>query len=156
MQRTRLNTIVNQATLQFRQWVFNPWRRLSVIVISLLFGNFFATAISATAGQAAKLDVTISAILVIFVETVSWVYYRFAPKQRRDRALDTVPTDAALAAFNADPSLSRSTDQASGQRFDQTLDLGPVRSRSTLAESLNAFKLGMIYGLFVEAFKLGS
>ncbi len=157
MQRTRLNALTTQATLQFRQWVFNPWRRLSVIVISLLFGNFFATAISATAGQAAKLDVTISAILVIFVETVSWIYYRFAPKRSlRDRTADTLPTDTALISSGADPALSRSTGQAPSPSFDASLDLGPVRSRSTLAESLNAFKLGMIYGLFVEAFKLGS
>ncbi|MEL6940253.1 MAG: DUF565 domain-containing protein [Cyanobacteria bacterium J06598_1] len=150
MQRTRLNTLVTQATLQFRQWVFNPWRRLSVLVISVLFGNFFATAISATAGQAAKLDVTISAILVIFVEIISWLYYRFAP--RRDRSSQQL-SDGERGALSLDA-------QPSGSGFGSSdlgqIDLGPVRSRSTLAEALNAFKLGMIYGLFVEAFKLGS
>ncbi|MGB5914727.1 MAG: DUF565 domain-containing protein [Phormidesmis sp.] len=157
MQRTRLNTLTAQATLQFRQWVFNPWRRLSVIVISLLFGNFFATAISATAGQAAKLDVTISAILVVFVETVSWAYYRFAPKRRlRDRTANTLPTDTALISSRTDPAIGGGADPNLSLSFESSLDLGPVRSRSTLAESLNAFKLGMIYGLFVEAFKLGS
>ncbi|MEL7355380.1 MAG: DUF565 domain-containing protein [Cyanobacteria bacterium J06560_6] len=145
MQRTRLNTLVTQTTRQFRQWVFNPWRRLAVIVISLLFGNFFATAISATAGQTAKLDVTISAILVIVVEVISWVYYRFAPRQRTDsRVSDATITEDGLLPSDA------------AMTVDTGLDLGPVRSRSTLAESLNAFKLGMIYGLFVEAFKLGS
>ncbi|MGD1867145.1 MAG: DUF565 domain-containing protein [Phormidesmis sp.] len=152
MQRTRLNTLFTQATLQFRQWVFNPWRRLSLIVMSLLFGNFFATAISATAGQTAKLDVTISAILVIFVEVISWIYYRFAPRRRvdgrgRDR-LGTVEPSATDVRLLDDALLP------SG--LESGVDLGPVRSRSTLAESLNAFKLGMIYGLFVEAFKLGS
>ncbi|MEL7067331.1 MAG: DUF565 domain-containing protein [Cyanobacteria bacterium J06581_3] len=145
MQRTRLNTLVTQTTRQFRQWVFNPWRRLAVIVISLLFGNFFATAISATAGQTAKLDVTISAILVIVVEVISWVYYRFAPRQRTDSRM----SNAAIAEDSLLPSDAAMT-------VGTGLDLGPVRSRSTLAESLNAFKLGMIYGLFVEAFKLGS
>ncbi|MEL6493057.1 MAG: DUF565 domain-containing protein [Cyanobacteria bacterium J06634_6] len=145
MQRTRLNTLVTQTTRQFRQWVFNPWRRLAVIVISLLFGNFFATAISATAGQTAKLDVTISAILVIVVEVISWVYYRFAPRQRTDsRVSDATITEDGLLPSDA------------AMTVGTGLDLGPVRSRSTLAESLNAFKLGMIYGLFVEAFKLGS
>ncbi|MGB3789933.1 MAG: DUF565 domain-containing protein [Phormidesmis sp.] len=145
MQRTRLNTLVDQSVLQFRQWVFNPWRRLAVIVISLLFGNFFATAISATAGQAAKLDVTISAILVIIVEVISWIYYRYAPRRKsvsRPVASPTrLPAEAGVA---------------SSVSVDVGLDLGPVRSRSTLAECLNAFKLGMVYGLFVEAFKLGS
>ncbi|MEL6160466.1 MAG: DUF565 domain-containing protein [Cyanobacteria bacterium J06554_11] len=134
MQRTRLSTLVSQASLQLRQWVFNPWRRLAVLVISLLFGNFFATAISATAGQAAKLDVTASAILVILVEAISWLYYRARTKP--SSAIDR---------------------QATG-RIDGRLEteISPVRSRSTTIEALNAFKLGMVYGLFVEAFKLGS
>ncbi len=145
MQRTRLNILVDQSVLQFRQWVFNPWRRLAVIVISLLFGNFFATAISATAGQAAKLDVTISAILVIFVEVISWIYYRYAPRR---------PDPSELSVNQTRLSADATTANATGNSV--SVDLGPVRSRSTLAECLNAFKLGMVYGLFVEAFKLGS
>lgn len=138
MQRTRLNILLNQTTLRFRQWVFNPWRRLAVIVISLLFGNFFATAISATAGQTAQLDVVVAAILVVIAEFISWLYYRFTPRRRltdRDNLPMGDPPDKIVPPGG---------------------DAGPMRSRSTLAESLNAFKLGMIYGLFVEAFKLGS
>ncbi|MGC1306750.1 MAG: DUF565 domain-containing protein [Phormidesmis sp.] len=147
MQRTRLNTLFNQATLRFRQWVFNPWRRLSVIVISLLFGNFFATAISATAGQAAKLDVTISAVLVLGVEFISWLYYRFTPR-RQPVTLDSQSL--------VDPPSARRPGSEILPVNAVGMNPGPVRSRSTLTESLNAFKLGMIYGLFVEAFKLGS
>ncbi|MEL6470259.1 MAG: DUF565 domain-containing protein [Cyanobacteria bacterium J06623_4] len=134
MQRTRLNTLVSQASLQLRQWAFNPWRRLAVLVISLLFGNFFATAISATAGQAAKLDVTASAILVILVEAISWLYYRTQAKPS--------------------PTADRQAGNMVGSRL--TTEAPPMRSRSTTLEALNAFKLGMVYGLFVEAFKLGS
>ena len=144
MQRTRLNTLFDQASLRFRQWVFNPWRRLAVILISLLFGNFFATAISATAGQTAKLDVTISAILVLLVEAISWTYYRFRPRRREIRLTQ-----------NDSPTIVPSLNSAD-EIIPTGIDPGPVRSRSTLMESLNAFKLGMIYGLFVEAFKLGS
>ena len=140
MQRTRLNTLLNQIVLKFRQWVFNPWRRLSIVLLSLLFGNFFATAISATAGQTAKLDVTISAFLVIGVEFISWLYYRFTPKKQRAESAESVEQKIANSKVAV----------LTG------IDSGPIRSRSTLAESLNAFKLGMIYGLFVEAFKLGS
>ncbi|NEZ62229.1 DUF565 domain-containing protein [Leptolyngbyaceae cyanobacterium CCMR0082] len=110
MQRTRLSTLVDQVGQRFSQWVFNPWRRISLAVISLLFGNFFATAISATAGQTSEIDILISAILVAMVEFISWLYHR-----------------------------SRSNGQ-----------------RTILPELLNSFKLGMVYGLFVEAFKLGS
>ncbi|MEM8612165.1 MAG: DUF565 domain-containing protein [Cyanobacteria bacterium P01_H01_bin.105] len=110
MQRTRLSTLVEQASQRFSKWVFNPWRRISLTVICLLFGNFFATAISATAGQTAEIDILIAAILVAMVELISWLHHR-----------------------------SRVSDQ-----------------RTMLPEMLNSFKLGMVYGLFVEAFKLGS
>lgn len=139
MQRTRLNTLFTQITIRFRQWVFNPWRRLAVILISLLFGNFFATAISATAGQTAQLDVVIAALLVAVAELISWLYYRVIPRRR------LAPSQEVLRP-----------DQAGGVPIFDNAPAGPMRSRSTLAESLNAFKLGMIYGLFVEAFKLGS
>ena len=121
--------------------MFNPWRRLAVLVMSLLFGNFFATAISATAGQTAELDVLISAFLLLGVEFISWLYYRFQPRRRTI----SVGQQDALSVPNAARSVG-----APG------IEIGPVRARSTLIEALNAFKLGMVYGLFVEAFKLGS
>ncbi|MEL6813853.1 MAG: DUF565 domain-containing protein [Cyanobacteria bacterium J06598_3] len=145
MQRTRLNRLFDQTTLRFRQWVFNPWRRLAVVLISLLFGNIFATGISATAGQTAQLDVVVAAILMVVVEFISWLYYRFTPRRRQSDRLNAISPEASSVAVtptNADISTG--------------LEAGPVRSRSTLAEALNAFKLGMTYGLFVEAFKLGS
>ncbi|MGI8935117.1 DUF565 domain-containing protein [Leptolyngbya sp. BC1307] len=146
MQRTRLNTLVNQTTLRFRQWVFNPWRRLALVVMSLLFGNFFATAISATAGQTARLDVVVAGVLVVFVELISWLYHRFTPRRRQAiRANQQVTSSAVISPLDDANAL-----------ISPGLDPGPVRSRSTVVESLNAFKLGMVYGLFVEAFKLGS
>jgi Protein of unknown function (DUF565) len=144
MQRTRLNTLFNQITLRFRQWVFNPWRRLSILVMSLLFGNFAATAAAATSGQTSTLDVMVAASLVLAVELISWLYYRFTPQQQRERINRSTASSAGLAEG------SLAIAPLGG------LDSGPVRSRSTLIESLNAFKLGLTYGLFVEAFKLGS
>lgn len=120
MQRTRLSTLFGQAAQTVSQWIFNPWRRLSVGIISLLFGNFFAVAISATAGQTAEIDIVIAGLLLLLAEFISWLFYRYSPRLRADRQ----------------PS--------------------PLRPRSYVIEMLNAFKLGMIYGLFVEAFKLGS
>lgn len=117
MQNTRLNTLVSVVSDRFRNWLFNPWRRLSLGIISLLFGNFFAIAISSIAGQTADLDVVISLFLLLFVEFVSRVVYRRPP--------------------SVDPS-------------------GAVRKSPLLLELLNTFKIGMVYGLFVEAFKLGS
>ena len=83
-------------------------------------------------------------MLVILVELISWTYYRFRPRRREIRlAQDDSPTVI--------PSLT-----GPDAIVQPGIDAGPVRSRSTVMESLNAFKLGLIYGLFVEAFKLGS
>ncbi len=151
MQRTRLNTLFNQLTLRFRQWVFNPWRRLAIISLSLLLGNFFATAVSVTAGQAAIPDMIISAFLVVGVEALSWLYYRFPPQQQRER-VERSRDPALIDLAGAQNAMA----QPSFGIVPIGIDSGPVRSRSTLVESLNAFKLGLIYGLFVDAFKLGS
>ncbi|MDB9529239.1 DUF565 domain-containing protein [Oscillatoria sp. CS-180] len=113
MQRTRLSTLIESVSAQFGRWIFNPWRRLSLVIIGLLFGNFLGIAISSIAGQAAELDVIISAILLLAVEFVSWLVYRRPPR-------------------------------------------GVDKRNSLLIETLNALKLGLIYSLFVEAFKLGS
>lgn len=113
MQRTRLATLIESASNQFGRWVFNPWRRISLVIIGLLFGNFLGIAVSSIAGQAAELDVVISAILLVLVELTSWLVYRRPPK-------------------NAD------------------------RKNSLLLEVMNALKIGLVYSLFVEAFKLGS
>ncbi|MGD1906715.1 MAG: DUF565 domain-containing protein [Leptolyngbyaceae cyanobacterium] len=112
MQRTRLATLIETLGNRLGRWVFNPWRRLSLVIIGLLFGNFFGTAISTIAGQTADFDVFIAALLVIGVELISWRFYRRSRKE---------PKQPSLAL-----------------------------------EVSNAFKLGLVYGLFVEAFKLGS
>ena len=113
MQRTRLSTLIETISTRFGRWVFNPWRRLSLVIISLLFGYFFANTIASIAGQEAELDVLISGILLAAVEFISWLVYRRPP---------------------------RPADQQS----------------SLLLEVMNAFKIGLTYSLFVEAFKLGS
>lgn len=113
MQRTRLTTLIETVSDRFGRWLFNPWRRLSLVIIGLLFGNFFAISISSIAGQAAELDVIISAILLVAVELASWLVYR-RPTNKADR------------------------------------------QNSLLIEIINSLKIGLIYGLFVEAFKLGS
>lgn len=121
MQNTRLNTLIDRWSGQFNRWLRNPWRRLSLLLISLLLGNFLATTLSTVAGQKAELDVVIAALLVLLTELISWLVYR------GDRPR---PADANPAGANpANPIV---------------LDLS------------NGIKIGIIYGLFVEAFKLGS
>jgi hypothetical protein len=121
MQNTRLNTLIDRLVRQFTQWAQNPWRRLSLIIISLLFGNFLATAIATSTGQRADLDITISLILLGITELISWLAYRNDPS-RRSAEVDNMITS----------------------------------QRPLWIAILNSLKLGLIYGLFVEAFKLNS
>jgi hypothetical protein len=121
MQNTRLNTLIDRLVRQFTQWAQNPWRRLSLIIISLLFGNFLATAIATSTGQKADLDITVSLILLGITELVSWLTYGNDASRR----------------------------QANNGR-------AKIGQRPLWLTILNSLKLGLVYGLFVEAFKLGS
>jgi hypothetical protein len=75
MQNTRLNNLVNVVFGQLGQWFANPWRRFSLVVISLLLGIFLGSAIPTTAGQAANWDVIGAGVLLLFTEAVSRIVY---------------------------------------------------------------------------------
>lgn len=82
MQNTRLNNLFAAIAGQFNRWLFNPWRRLSILIISLLFGFFLGTAVSTTAGQAADWDIIAAGILVALSEIIDRIYYRRRPEAR--------------------------------------------------------------------------
>ena len=75
MQNTRLNNLVDVILRQLGQWFSNPWRRVSVVLISLLLGVFLGTAIPTTSGQTAEWDVIGAGVLVLFTEVVSRFVY---------------------------------------------------------------------------------
>ncbi|MBD2355278.1 DUF565 domain-containing protein [Tolypothrix sp. FACHB-123] len=110
MQNTRLNNLLDTIASRLSLWFLNPWRRLSLLVISFFFGTFLGTAISTTAGQKAELDIVIAAFLVFLTEITSRIFYN--------------------------------------RNF--------FSKRSLWVEALNLLKIGFIYSLFIEAFKLGS
>jgi hypothetical protein len=87
MQNTRLNTLFDRLFDSLGGWLRNPWRRFSVLIISLLFGNFLGTAISTVAGQRASLDIWVSALLVATTEVISRSVYQTAPTARRSLTL---------------------------------------------------------------------
>lgn len=123
MQNTRLNTLVEGSLQRLTQWLRNPWRRISMLIISLLFGNFLASAVSTIAGQRSEPDILAAAIVVGIAELISWLTYANSP-----RSLETSPS------------------------------VNPLKSsqRPLLVEALNGLKLGLLYGLSVQAFTLGS
>ncbi|WP_330220764.1 DUF565 domain-containing protein [[Phormidium ambiguum] IAM M-71] len=75
MQNTRLNTLFVSTSDRVGAWFGNPWRRLSLQIICLLFGFFLGTAVSTEAGQSAQWDVPAAAILVLFTELYSRFFY---------------------------------------------------------------------------------
>lgn len=92
MQNTRLNQLFDRGIIQLENWLSNPWRRWSLLLISLLLGFFMGEVISSVAGQAARWDITYAALLVIGVEVLSGIVYQRGmggagvdPSGRRDR-----------------------------------------------------------------------
>ncbi|MEM7725637.1 MAG: DUF565 domain-containing protein [Cyanobacteria bacterium P01_A01_bin.45] len=83
MQNTRLNNLFGTISNRARQWFFNPWRRVSLLIISFLSGFFLGTAISTIAGQDGTLDIVIAAFLVVFTEGASRIFYRRSWAERR-------------------------------------------------------------------------
>ncbi|WP_295613167.1 DUF565 domain-containing protein [Chamaesiphon sp. GL140_3_metabinner_50] len=121
MQNTRLNTLFDRLGKQFVQWSENPWRRLSLIIISLLFGNFLASAIATTTGQRTDLDALVSLVTLTIVESISWLTYGTSFGRRQIEEPNAI-----------------------------------LGKRPLWIALLNSLKLGLVYGLFLEAFKLGS
>ncbi|HSM81719.1 MAG TPA: DUF565 domain-containing protein [Nodosilinea sp.] len=117
MQRTRLSTLIDDLGDQFSLWLINPWRRVSLVLISLLGGYFLAVSLAAIAGQAAVQDTLVSGFLVLGAELVSWLVY--SRRWRDAELMKKVPKPLWL-------------------------------------DCINSIKVGAIYALCVEAFKLGS
>jgi Protein of unknown function (DUF565) len=75
MQNTRINGLLGAIAAVTQRWFFNPWRRLSLLAISLLFGFFLGSAFSTIAGQAADWDIIGAAVLVAISEVIDRLYY---------------------------------------------------------------------------------
>lgn len=116
MQNTRLNNLVDFLWTRLGLWFANPWRRLSMVLISFLFGFLVGQALCTIAGTGQKWIV--SGMLIIFTEPLSWLIYsgKF-PKGKSNQTVDRV---------------------------------------SWLADLVNSFKIGLVYSMYLEAFKLGS
>ncbi|MEA5420561.1 DUF565 domain-containing protein [Spirulina sp. CCNP1310] len=87
MQETRLNQLLNNAGDRATQWANNPWRRLSLVLLALLFGFFLANGIATTAGQLAYWDVSLSALCVVLIEIVNRLAYGLSRQRTRPGVL---------------------------------------------------------------------
>tara|TARA_Y100001968_G_scaffold87923_1_gene78947 strand:+ start:128 stop:469 length:342 start_codon:yes stop_codon:yes gene_type:complete len=90
------------------RWAINPWRRLSLYLISFLLGFFLGSSLGMINGTLALMDPIGAFFVVIFIEILV----------RSRRNFDS--SNSSLIALN-------------------TIDM---------------FRLGLLYGLFMEGFKL--
>jgi hypothetical protein len=129
MQNTRLSNFLGFVAVNVQQLFANPWRRLAVWLIALLLGNFLGSAITLYVGQVAQWDIVSSVVLLVVTELLSWIVYR-----RRGGVW------------------VRGSVNSSDVEIDREINsLGNL-----VLDLLNALKIGFIYSMFVEAFKLGS
>lgn len=91
MQNTRLTLLVEGMTLRLGRWFRNPWRRLSLQLISLLLGYLLGGVISSVSGQAAQWDTSVAGIVLLFTEVVSrWVYRQPIDGEQRPLAVEVI------------------------------------------------------------------
>ena len=86
MQNTRLTSLLSTTGRQINQALVNPWRRLAVLLIALLFGIYLGVAISAIAGQLAYWDISVAALVLILGELIGGLYHRNGLNFRRNIA----------------------------------------------------------------------
>ncbi|MGL5792892.1 MAG: DUF565 domain-containing protein [Waterburya sp.] len=75
MQRTRLNTLVDLTGERLELLFSNPWRRIAMSFISILFGFFMGSAIATTLGQDAVWDIFAAATVLVCTELISRFFY---------------------------------------------------------------------------------
>lgn len=90
MQNTRLNNLLDTFATALSQWFVNPWRRLSLLLISWFSGFFLGPAVSTTVGQKAELDIVVAAFLVIITEVISRIFYSRGLFARQSLWIETV------------------------------------------------------------------
>ncbi|MCV3215744.1 DUF565 domain-containing protein [Plectonema radiosum NIES-515] len=90
MQNTRLNNLSNAIAKRLSEWFFNPWRRLSLLLISFLFGFFLGSAVATTAGQTAEWDIVVAGTLVVVTEVSSRIFYASSILARRSLWMESL------------------------------------------------------------------
>jgi hypothetical protein len=75
MQNTRLSSAVTTLGRQITRELVNPWRRIAVLLIALLFGIYSGVAFSSIAGQLSYWDVVVAALILLGCEVISSFFY---------------------------------------------------------------------------------
>ncbi|BAW95280.1 hypothetical protein NIES970_01820 [[Synechococcus] sp. NIES-970] len=91
MQRTRLNLLFDDLWRRFTGFFQNPWRRLTLIALALLSGNFIATVFPPAIGQTTTWDPVVAFFIMVITEAISVICYR-----QGDRQSSPTPTDRKI------------------------------------------------------------
>lgn len=75
MQNTRLSSLITTLGRQVNRELVNPWRRIAVLLIAVLFGIYAGMAFSAIAGQLAYWDITVAALILLFCEIIGSFFH---------------------------------------------------------------------------------
>ncbi|ACA98156.1 MULTISPECIES: DUF565 domain-containing protein [Cyanophyceae] len=92
MQRTRLNLLLGETLGQFTSFFQNPWRKMALLAIFLLFGNFVATVFPPAIGQAMAWDPIVAIGIIFLAEVSNFLYYRQGDRQTIAQKAATNPT----------------------------------------------------------------
>ena len=103
-QSTRLHKSLGSFGARLEEWAINPWRRLSLLTIGILFGFFIGSAITSVAGVLSQLDPVAALVVVIGTEL--------------------------------------------------SVRLRPHPPTGVLDQAVQMIRIGFLYGLFVEGFKM--
>lgn len=93
MQRTRLNLLFDATFNRLTRFFQNPWRKIALITIFLLLGNFLATVFPPAVGQTTNWDPIVAAAITFIFEVVSLIYYKYGDRQQS--LLEPVPPPAS-------------------------------------------------------------
>jgi len=124
---TRLERYLDLQYERFKTYILYQWSNLTQGTVIFFIGFFSASGIATLIGQTGDWDVLVSAIIVSLNEIISkWVYGLRVQKNQ------------SILLFNINISI-------------------PIKSTNfPIKNQINQFKLGLLYGLFIDAFKLGS
>lgn len=75
MQQTRLNLLLTRFTRQCRNFVANPWRKLSLIFIGWLLGFSLPTVLTSSISQGGQWDVSVALAFLVFTELINRIVY---------------------------------------------------------------------------------
>ena len=75
MQETRLNLLLTKFTNKCRDFVANPWRKLSLVLLGWSVGFSLPTVLTSSISQGGQWDVSVALVFLVFTEIINKIVY---------------------------------------------------------------------------------